>query len=146
MKLWRIRRIFSFGLGGACLLFSLAGCGGSSHINLALLRDVTEDQPAYVGVYYLSQESVLDAASIQDLIDSPESFTDGVVDKEIFPVYPGNQKSLFQENFDPEIRWVLVVADFPGGRECTRVKRAVPAGGKLDLTITVEANCLKADA
>ena len=127
------------------LLLVLSGCGGGggSYIRLNLMRDVSHDKPVYVGVYFLSQEGAIDAASIPDLIDSPDQFTDGVVAKQVIPVYPGEVKPLPMDNYDTRIRWVAVVADFGSAAECARDKHAVPPGSKIELTVQIEANCIE---
>ncbi len=128
---------------GAVLALVTASCGGGTFINVALVRDVSEDKPAYVGVYYLSEESAIDAEPIPDLIDSPESFTDGVVSSEVFPVYPGENKVIPLPNYDPSITWIAVVADFAEAGPCTRIKQPVEPGSKVQWTILVEDECLK---
>lgn len=121
----------------------LSACGGGSYIRMNLLRDVAHEKPVYVGVYFLSQESAIDAASIPDLIDNPEQFADGVVARQVFPVYPGEIRPLPLENYDPAIRWVALVADFGSDAECARAKTPVSPGAKLDLQVSLEADCLR---
>lgn len=130
-------------VAASLLLLVLAGCGGGSYIHLNLMRDVSHDKPVYVGVYFLSQEAAIDAASIPDLIDNPDQFTDGVVARQVLPVYPGEVKPLPMDNYDPSIRWVAIVADFGSSAECTRDKKAVPPGSKLDLSVSIEADCIQ---
>jgi predicted component of type VI protein secretion system len=125
------------------LLLVLGGCGGGSYIHLNLMRDVSHDKPVYVGVYFLSQEAAIDAAAIPDLIDNPEEFTEGVVAKQVLPVYPGEVKPVPMENYDPLIRWIAIVADFGTSAECTRDKKAVPAGSKLEISVAIEADCIQ---
>ncbi|MEZ4649562.1 MAG: type VI secretion lipoprotein TssJ [Candidatus Eisenbacteria bacterium] len=127
----------------AIAMFALSACGGGSYLQVNLLRDATHDKPVYVGVYYLSQEAAIDGASIPDLIDNPDQFSDGVVDKRVLPVYPGEVKPITMENYAPDIKWIAVVADFGSSAECTRDKKPVPPGSKFALNVKVEADCIE---
>lgn len=127
---------------GIFCLLALAACGGSNKLQLSVARDAGFEHPTYVGVYFLSQESVLDGEPLVELIDNPENYTEGVVRKEFVTVYPGDSKSIELENPDPRISWVVVVADFAES-PCARVKRAVRSGSSLALRVDVQEKCIE---
>lgn len=129
------------GMGILCLLLPLA-CGGSNKLQLSVARGAAFEHPTYVGVYFLSQESVLDGEPLVELIDNPEQYTEGVVRKEFVTVYPGDTKSIELQNPDPRISWVVVVADFAES-PCARVKRPVKSGSSLALRVDVQEKCIE---
>ncbi|MCA9727095.1 MAG: hypothetical protein R3E12_03480 [Candidatus Eisenbacteria bacterium] len=126
---------------GACVL-ALSACGGSSRLQLSVMRGTSFEHPTYVGVYFLSQESVLDGEPLVDLIDNPDKYTDGVVRKEFVTVYPGDSKSIEVLKPDPRIAWIVVVADFPD-TPCARAKQAVKPGSSLALQVDVQDKCIQ---
>ena len=136
------RRVALWAVAAATLF--AAGCGGGSYIRARLERPVQYEQPVWVGVYFLSQESALDGVETSKLIDSPDSYGEsaGVIDREVFPVYPGaDVHTVLREKYDPRIAWVLFVA-FPKGEACSRQKLAVKKDAELTLTVSVEEQCL----
>lgn len=136
-----IDRFFVVMLTGI-IAIGLSACGGSSKLQLSVVRDASFEHPTYVGVYFLSQESVLDGEPLVDLIDNPEKYSEGVVRKEFVTVYPGDTKPIELENPDPRISWVVMVADFADS-PCARVKRAVRSGSSLSLQIDVQEQCIE---
>ena len=136
------RRFWLAKAAGILCLVALAACGGSSKLELSVARDAAFEHPTYVGVYFLSQESVLDGEPLVELIDNPENYTEGVVRKEFVTVYPGDTKSSELESPDPRISWVVVVADFAES-PCARVKRPVRSGSSLALRVDVQETCIE---
>lgn len=136
-------------LGASLLLaqvFLAAGCGNSSYIRMKVARPDSFEQPVWVGAFFLSQETALDGVETRDLIDQPDSYgpSAGVVDKEVFPVYPGEAaRSLAREKYDPRIGWVLLVGAFPNSEPCAREKIKVKPESELTLQVSVEEQCLK---
>ena len=125
------------------MLFVLVGggCGGSPILQLSLARDASFERPTYVGVYFLSQETVLDGEPLVDLIDNPDRYTEGVVRKEFVTVYPGDTKAIDLQGYDPKIGWIVVVADLADS-PCARLKQAVKSGSSLKMEVAIEEECL----
>jgi hypothetical protein len=117
-------------------------CGGPSKLRLSVERDAGFEHPTYVGVYFLSQESVLDGEPLVELIDNPDQYTDGVVHKEFVTVYPGDTKLVELIGPDPRISWVVVVADFADS-PCARAKQPVPSGSSLSLLVDLQEKCVE---
>ncbi len=127
-------------------LILCAGCG-KSYVRVHLDRPDNLKQPAWVGVYFLSQESVLDDLDNIRLSD-PDAVPlgEGIVDKEVYPIYPGEEvRRIERLEFDPEIRWVVIAAGFPDAQRCAREKVRVDEGAKLTLTVTVDEKCINLD-
>lgn len=126
----------------ACLAL-LAGCGGGRYIKIDLSRPADLSQPVWVGTYFLSQDSALDLYTNAELVDPDLEIDDGVIHKEVFPLYPGDA-SRHIELTEPsqQIRCVVVAAGIPDAPPCARQKVAVPAGAKLAIAVTVSAGCV----
>lgn len=130
----------------AFLLTGCFGCGGDSFIRADLERGAGQKQPAWVGIYYLSQESAIDAFEASDLVSRTKAEEKlagvaGIVMKEINPVYPDEPVVILKEAPDPSIRWIVLVANLKGGA-CSRQKLPVKKGQTLKLKVTVEESCL----
>lgn len=134
----------------AILAFSLTGClgcGGGRVLRAELERAETHRQPAWVGVYYLSKESAVDDVEIADLTNRQRSDeklkgVDGVVLKEIQPVYPGDTVVLLKEDPDPSITCIVIVANLPEAGSCARQKLTMKKGQSLKVKVSIEENCL----
>lgn len=134
----------------ALLAFSLTGClgcGGSRVLRAELERSDAHRQPAWVGVYYLSRESAIDDVDIADLTNRARSDeklkgVEGVVMKEIQPVYPGDTVVLLKEDPDPAITCVVIVANLPEAGSCARQKLLVKKGDSLKVRVSIEESCL----
>ena len=145
----RTRASLLLSLATALMAFSLSGClgcGGDSFIRADLERGAGLKQPAWVGVYYLSQESAIDAVDAADLVSRTKAEeklagVQGIVMKEINPVYPDEPVSILKEAPDASIRWVVIVANLKGG-SCARQKVALKKGETVKLHVTVEEQCL----
>jgi len=138
-------RTTSIGVLALAVLTLLAGCG-KSHINLDLVRSGDSERAVWVGVYFLSQESVLDDKDAT-VLSNPDgvSLGGGVIDKEVFAVYPKAEAHRIDlEDFNPEISWVLVAAGFPDAMECARQKVQVK-DDKLNIAVTVGKECITLD-
>ena len=103
-------------------------------------------QPAWVGVYYLSQESAIDQFAASDLVSRTKAEeklagVQGIVMKEINPIYPDEPVVLLKEAPDASIRWVVIVANLKGG-SCARHKVPLKKGETIKLHVTVEDECL----
>ena len=134
----------------ACLivvvgLVACAGCG-SRYIDIQLDRPTDLDQPAWIGVYFLDQETALDSFENLQLAD-PDAIGigAGVVDKEVYSLQPGAVKTIRMEDYAEQIQWIVVAAGFPGDPECARKMIAVKEGAKLNLSITVHSDCITVD-
>lgn len=148
---WGQRSMASWILSGSMGLMSFLltgcfGCGGDSFIRAELERGAEQKQPAWVGVYYLSQESAIDAFESSDLVsrtkaDEKLAGVAGIVMKEINPVYPDEPVIILKEAPDESIRWIVLVANLKGGA-CSRQKLPVKKGQTLKLKVTVEESCL----
>ncbi|TPW03835.1 MAG: hypothetical protein FD129_2984 [bacterium] len=131
--------MLSAGMGLMTLLLSgCFGCGGE--------RGADQKQPAWVGIYYLSQESAIDAFEASDLVSRTRAEEKlagvaGIVMKEINPVYPDEPVMILKEAPDASIRWIVIVANLKGGA-CARQKLPVKKGQTLKLKVTVEESCL----
>lgn len=135
----------------ACLLgviglMACAGCG-SRYIAIELDRPTDLDRPAWIGVYFLDQETALDGHDNVQLAD-PDAvgIGAGVVAKEVYSLQPGTAKTIRMEEYDQQIQWIVVAAGFPGDPECARKKIPVEEGSKLSLSITVHRDCITVDA
>ena len=127
-------------------LILVAGCG-QRYIKVNLERPGSLSQPAWVGVYFLSQESALDGLDNRQLAD-PDAVAPGggVVRKEVIPLYPGGQVRHFElKPYQEEIQWVVVAAGFPDAQECALRKIQVPKGAKLTINVSVTENCVNVD-
>ena len=139
--------MLSAGMGLMTLLLSgCFGCGGESFIRADLERGADQKQPAWVGIYYLSQESAIDAFEASDLVSRTRAEEKlagvaGIVMKEINPVYPDEPVMILKEAPDASIRWIVIVANLKGGA-CARQKLPVKKGQTLKLKVTVEESCL----
>ena len=127
-------------------LIFMAGCG-KSYIKVNLERPGYLPRPAWVGVYLLSQESALDDMDNAQLTD-PEGvpLSGGVVYKEVYSLHPGEPaRRIVREDFEREIRWVVVAAGFPNAKPCAREKVSVKEGAKLTIAVTVDEECIDVD-
>ncbi len=69
-----------------------------------------------------------------------------MVDKEVFPVYPGElAHQINMKDYDPEIRWVVVAAGFPDARRCARQRIPVGEGASLKIRVIVDEDCIFLD-
>jgi predicted component of type VI protein secretion system len=142
-KTWRLA---SFGVIALMGLVLLSGCGQRA-IKINLDRPAELSQPAWVGVYFLSQETALNELGNDQLAD-PDGVDRGagVVDKEVFPVYPGDAAhQINMKDYDPEIRWVVVAAGFPDARRCARQRIPVREGASLKIRVIVDEDCIFLD-
>jgi hypothetical protein len=124
------------------LLMVQTGCG--RHIKVYLERPAETPQPAWVGVYFLSNESALDGMSNIELSD-PDAVPVGgeVIYKEVYPLHPGGDiNRIVLDDYNPEIRWVVVAAGIPDDPLCARHKVPVQEGAKLKLIVTVNEKCI----
>ncbi len=126
---------------GVCLL-GLAGCGGR-YIRINLDRPADLNQPAWVGAYFLSQESALNNIDNIQLADPNGVSQPGIVHKEVFPLYPGDQAHMIDmSNYDPQIRWIVIAAGFADAKPCARTKIPVEDGAKLKIGVRVLDDCI----
>lgn len=136
-------------LATALMAFSLSGClgcGGDPYIQADLERGTGLKQPAWVGVYYLSQESALDGMDPTDLVSRTKAEeklagVQGIVMKEIHPIYPDQPMLILKEKPDKAIRWVVIVSNLKGGK-CSIEKVALGDKKEVKIHITVEEECL----
>lgn len=138
-----------FRLLAAALVLSVTmsgcfGCGGAKTISLQL--DSTHQQPVWVGIYLLSKEAALDGRPNSDLTDADKARSlgpsDGVIDHEVRPVYPGEPVTFVREKYDPAVSWILVVANIPKPDPCTRAKVPVKKGSDVKLRLSVVDKCV----
>ena len=133
-------------LAVAAVLIGCAGCGGR-YIGVELDRPASLDQPAWVGVYFLSQETALDDVDNVQLAD-PDGVPQGggVVRKEVYPLFPGGDTRRIElKDYDPQIRWIVVAAGLPGSPACAREKIPVKEGAKLMVSVSVAEQCVLVD-
>lgn len=124
------------------LLIGQAGCG--RHIKVYLERPAEMPQPAWVGVYFISMESALDGMSNIQLSD-PDAVSIGgeVIHKEVYPLHPGGEiHRIILDDYNQDIRWVVVAAGIPDNPQCARKKVPVKEGAKLKLIVTVNEECI----
>ncbi|MFC1573459.1 hypothetical protein ACFL6M_07675 [Candidatus Eisenbacteria bacterium] len=146
-KMGRFTKRYGWMVLTFCLLAGFSSCAGcsKSYIRVNLGRPGNLGRPVWVGVYFLSQESVLDNTPNTELSDpewTPEG--PGVEDKEVFPIYPGgNIRQIVREKYNPSIRWVVVAAGFPEAKPCARQKIPVKEGAKLTITVTAAEECIQ---
>lgn len=136
----------SLGLIALMGLVLLSGCGKRT-IKIDLDRPAELSQPAWVGVYFLSQETALNELE-NDLLADPDGVElgSGVVDKQVFPVYPGDAAhQINMKDYDPEIRWIVVAAGFPDARRCARQRIPVNEGATLKIRVIVDEDCIFLD-
>jgi predicted component of type VI protein secretion system len=121
----------------------ISGCG-QRYIKIDLNRSDKFNQPVWVGVYFLSQETALDAMESKELADpNGRELGSGVLRKTVFPLYPGEKAApILEENYNPEIRWVVIAAGFPHTRRCARLKVPVTEGAELTMKISVNEECI----
>jgi hypothetical protein len=127
-------------------LWLCAGCG-SRYIVLNLDRPASLSQPAWVGVYFLSQELALDGMEDVQLVD-PDGIDvgDAIIDKEVYPLYPGGPaRKIELKDFDPAIRWVVIAAGLPDDPPCARKTVPVEENAELTLSVTVGEDCVVID-
>jgi hypothetical protein len=139
-------RVVFLGVVALVGLVLVSGCG-QRYIKIDLDRPDELSQPAWVGVYFLSQETVLNDLENDQLAD-PDGVDGvaGVVDKEVFPVYPGDQAhQINKKEYDPKIRWIVVAAGFPDARPCARQQIPVSEGADLKIRVIVDEDCIFLD-
>jgi hypothetical protein len=122
----------------------LAGCG-SAHIRLQLQRPEDCTRPLNVGIFFLSRESALNGVGPAELINHPERFTeaDGVLDRESFPLYPGDSRVVAREKPDTRIGWIVVAGGYPDSPACAIQRVPVKKKSKFALSVSAEETCLK---
>lgn len=136
-------RPFWVGVAAIVSLIAVGGCG-KSYLQVNLYRPESFSQPAWVGVYFLSQESALDDKDNAQLSD-PEGVPlgNGVVDKEVFAVVPGaGAHEIPRPEYNPQICFIVIAAGFPDADPCTRQKVPVKKGAELNITVTVNEKCI----
>lgn|GEM_PF-2082218 len=144
----------SFAGGSLRLLFSIlaltalifaTGCG-KRYIKIDLDRPADLSQPAWVGIYFLSAESALDELNNIQLSDPDPNAVPlggGVVRKEVYSLHPGAEiQRIALEEYNAEIRWVVVAAGFHKAEPCARQKIQVKENAKLAITATVNEKCI----
>ena len=142
-RLGATSRMMSIGVLAILGLALISGCG-QRYIQIDLSRPDKFSQPVRVGVYLLSQETALDALDNNILADPNGVETGGgVLWKDVFPIIPGETRApIRREDYDPEIRWVVVAAGFPQAGRCARYQAPVKEDAELTLQVTVNDGCI----
>jgi len=127
------------------LLGGVAGC--SRHLMIQMNRPPDLAHPVWVGVYFLNNEHVRDGKTNEELIIEHDSLVlEGLISKLKIAVKPNAAPETFMlkdDEFDKNIRWVGIVGGFPDSEECARKLIPVFDESKIDLSVTVLANCIE---